>query len=102
MNLQVKYGLIRLISQTADLCDQLKNVDQDCPVKKGETKITKDVDLPNQIPPVSCLSPKDERRTACANRSLPRGNTLSLPTCTRRTTRRLPAYRHKSTSARNQ
>ncbi|KAI4135366.1 MAG: hypothetical protein LQ347_000732 [Umbilicaria vellea] len=51
INLSVKYGLITLIRQTADLCEQLKNVDQDCPVKKGETKITKDVELPKQIPP---------------------------------------------------
>ena len=55
VNLQVKYGLIRLINQKADLCDQIKNVDLECPLKKGETEITKDVDLPKEIPPVSAI-----------------------------------------------
>lgn len=51
VHLQVKYGLITLINQEADLCDQVKNVDLDCPLKKGDTKLTKEVDLPQQIPP---------------------------------------------------
>ena len=51
--LQVKYGLIRLVNTKADLCEQVKNVDMECPIKKGKTKITKEVDLPNEIPPVS-------------------------------------------------
>ena len=50
--LQVKYGLIKLLSTTADLCEQIKTVDMDCPIKKGETTITKEVELPAQIPPV--------------------------------------------------
>ena len=52
MMLEVKYGLIRLIKQRADLCDQMKNVDEECPLS-GEKTITKDVDLPKEIPPVS-------------------------------------------------
>lgn len=51
INLQVKYGLIRLINQKADLCEQMKNVDEECPLL-GEKIITKDVDLPKEIPPV--------------------------------------------------
>ncbi|KAJ5993988.1 Phosphatidylglycerol/phosphatidylinositol transfer protein [Penicillium sp. IBT 35674x] len=51
VNLVVKYGLITLISQTADLCDQLGNVDLQCPLKKGKMVLTKDVELPKQIPP---------------------------------------------------
>lgn len=51
--LQVKYGLIRLVSTKADLCDQVENVDMECPIKKGKTTITKDVELPKEIPPVS-------------------------------------------------
>jgi ML domain len=51
--LQVKYGLITLVKQTMDLCDQVKNVDLDCPIE-GDVTITKDVDLPREIPPV-CL-----------------------------------------------
>jgi hypothetical protein len=53
--LQVKYGLIRLINTKADLCEQVKNVDMECPIEKGKTKITKDIDLPTEIPPVSRL-----------------------------------------------
>jgi hypothetical protein len=49
--LTVKYGLIRLISSKADLCDQIKNVDLECPVKPGEIEVTKSVDLPKEIPP---------------------------------------------------
>ena len=51
MNLQVKYGLITLIKQTADLCEQMSNVDEECPLS-GEKTITKDVELPTTIPPV--------------------------------------------------
>ena len=51
--LVVKYGLIRLIKQEADLCEQMKSaVDEDCPLI-GEKTITKDVNLPKEIPPVS-------------------------------------------------
>jgi hypothetical protein len=52
VNLQVKYGLIRLIHQETDLCDQVKNVDLECPLEKGDRDITKDVDIPKQVPPV--------------------------------------------------
>jgi len=49
--LQVKYGLIYLINQEADLCDQITNVGMECPLEKGEMTITKEVDLPAEIPP---------------------------------------------------
>ena len=51
VHLQVRYGLITLIRQEADLCDQVKNVDLNCPIKAGETTITKQVQLPKEIPP---------------------------------------------------
>jgi len=50
VHLQVKYGLITLINQEADLCDQVKNVDLECPLEKGPMELTKVVSLPNQIP----------------------------------------------------
>jgi hypothetical protein len=50
--LQVKYGLIRLVNTKADLCEQVKNVDLDCPIKKGKTTIKKDVEIPAEVPPV--------------------------------------------------
>lgn len=49
--LQVKYGLIRLISTKADLCEQIGNVDLECPIEKGKLSITKTVSLPAEIPP---------------------------------------------------
>ncbi|KAK7415323.1 Phosphatidylglycerol/phosphatidylinositol transfer protein [Neonectria punicea] len=49
--LTVKYGLIRLISTKADLCEQIGNVDLECPVKAGKLEISKSVDLPAEIPP---------------------------------------------------
>jgi len=51
IHLQVKYGLITLINQEADLCDQVKNVDLECPLKEGETQLSKEVALPREIPP---------------------------------------------------
>lgn len=50
--LQVKYGLIRLISTQADLCEQVGNVDLKCPIEKGSLSLTKSVSLPAEIPPV--------------------------------------------------
>ena len=51
--LEVKYGFIKLLTQRADLCEQMKNaVDEECPLS-GEKIITKDVDIPKEIPPVS-------------------------------------------------
>jgi len=49
--LQVKYGLIRLINQEADLCEQIGNVDLHCPLEKGEMSLMKQVALPAEIPP---------------------------------------------------
>lgn len=56
VDLQVKYGLIKLINTRADLCEQMKAVDMECPLKKGETNLTKIVELPKEIPPVRILS----------------------------------------------
>lgn len=52
MNLEVKYGYIRLINTQADLCKEIKNVDLECPIEKGEISILKSVELPKEIPPV--------------------------------------------------
>jgi len=53
VQLQVKYGYIKLLDTTADLCEQIKNVDLDCPIEKGKISIVKDIELPKEIPPVS-------------------------------------------------
>jgi len=51
VKLVVKYGLIRLISTTADLCEQVENVDLECPIEKGVLSITKAVAIPKEVPP---------------------------------------------------
>lgn len=70
VHLQVKYGLITIIKQEADLCDQVKNVDLECPIKKGETALTKEVELPKEIPPgkytvLADVKTKDEKKITC-------------------------------------
>lgn len=47
----VNYGYIKLISQTYDLCEQLPNVDMQCPVNKGNYVLTKQVEIPSEVPP---------------------------------------------------
>ncbi|KAL8812773.1 MAG: hypothetical protein Q9200_000782 [Gallowayella weberi] len=47
--LSVKYGLITLINTKADLCEQMKQVDESCPLQ-GPKHFTKDVTLPKEIP----------------------------------------------------
>ncbi|KAI0098738.1 phosphatidylinositol transfer protein [Nemania sp. FL0031] len=47
----VKYGLIRLLSTKADLCDQVENVDMKCPIEKGVLSIVKTVEIPKEVPP---------------------------------------------------
>ncbi len=61
MLLQVKYGLIRLINQEADLCEQIKSVGLECPLKKGQTNFTKDVEIPKEIPPVYSCNVENNR-----------------------------------------
>ncbi|KAL2217877.1 Phosphatidylglycerol/phosphatidylinositol transfer protein [Thermoascus aurantiacus ATCC 26904] len=68
--LQVRYGLIRLINQEADLCDQIENVDLQCPLEKGEMTLTKQFDLPKEIPPgkyfvTADVYTKDNRKVTC-------------------------------------
>jgi len=60
-NFEVKYGFIKLLTGTADLCEKAAEVDMECPVKKGEVKIRKVVELPAQIPPVPTLPPTASR-----------------------------------------
>lgn len=55
INISVKYGLITLINTKADLCEQMKQVDEECPLD-GAKAFTKSVTLPKEIPPVSLLS----------------------------------------------
>ncbi|KIW06117.1 uncharacterized protein PV09_03284 [Verruconis gallopava] len=70
VHLQVKFGLITLINQEADLCDQVKNVELECPLKAGDLTLTKEVDLPAQIPPgkysvLADVYTKDKEKITC-------------------------------------
>lgn len=82
--LEVKWGLITLVKQTVDLCDQIKNVDLTCPLEKGKMVLTKQVDLPKQIPPVSHSAFSVISHMLIGTRA----NTLFLPMSTPRTSGR--------------
>ena len=73
MALQVKYGVITLIKQTVDLCEQVKNVELDCPLE-GNVRFTKEVELPREIPPVRTKS-----RIVFTWADCSRGSTRSRP-----------------------
>ena len=47
---QVKFGMLTLIKQKADLCDQLSNLNMTCPIEKGPMNITREADIPEQVP----------------------------------------------------
>jgi ML domain len=49
---EVKYGFVKLLSGTADLCEKATEVELECPVGPGEVHIQKTVQLPSAIPPV--------------------------------------------------
>lgn len=51
VEVDVRYGFIKLIHQTFDVCEEITNVDMECPVKKGEQIISKQVEIPNEVPP---------------------------------------------------
>lgn len=76
VDLQVKYGIIKLLTTQADLCEQVSNVDLKCPIKKGQVTITKDVEIPKQIPGVSDGWILSRLRTLL---TFSREPTLSLP-----------------------
>lgn len=51
VKVEVKYGYIKLVHQTLDLCENAGQIDLECPVEAGEITIIKEVDLPKAIPP---------------------------------------------------
>lgn len=51
IDVEVRYGYIRLLTQRFDLCEQVEQVDLKCPIGPGEISINKKVELPDQIPP---------------------------------------------------
>jgi len=70
VHLTVKYGLITIVRQTADLCDAIEKVNLSCPLKKGTMTLTKDVELPKEIPPgkytvLADVVTKDDDKITC-------------------------------------
>lgn len=51
IDVDVRYGYIRLLKQTFDLCEQTKNVDLECPIHEGKITLMTFVELPSEIPP---------------------------------------------------
>lgn len=47
----VNYGYIKLLTQTYDLCEELPNVDMTCPIVSGDYTLTKEVEIPGEVPP---------------------------------------------------
>ncbi|KAF3938977.1 hypothetical protein ABW19_dt0203739 [Dactylella cylindrospora] len=48
---EVKLGYIILIKKTFDFCDEITNIDLECPIEKGPLTVTRDEQLPKEIPP---------------------------------------------------
>lgn len=55
VDVEVRLGYIKLLTQTYDLCEILDDNDVDgltCPIKKGKyDNLSKDVDIPQEVPP---------------------------------------------------
>ncbi|RKP30750.1 hypothetical protein METBISCDRAFT_30654 [Metschnikowia bicuspidata] len=51
VKVDVRFGFIRLIKKTYDLCEQVQNIDLKCPIRLGKQEITKTVEIPADVPP---------------------------------------------------
>ncbi|KAL3233028.1 Phosphatidylglycerol/phosphatidylinositol transfer protein [Nakaseomyces bracarensis] len=55
IDVEVRLGYIKLLTQTYDLCEVLEDNDVDglqCPIQKGKyNKLSKDIDIPQEVPP---------------------------------------------------
>ncbi|KAK6463134.1 Phosphatidylglycerol/phosphatidylinositol transfer protein [Scheffersomyces coipomensis] len=51
VEVDVRYGFIKLIHQTFDFCEEVSKIDLECPISKGQQVITKEVAIPNEVPP---------------------------------------------------
>jgi hypothetical protein len=47
-----KLGFIKLIDREYNICEYSHEVEKECPLEKGPLTIIKQVDIPNEIPPV--------------------------------------------------
>ncbi|CAI5755686.1 unnamed protein product [Candida verbasci] len=51
VEVDVRYGFIKLVHQTFDLCEEVQKVDLECPIQKGNQIISKVVEIPQEVPP---------------------------------------------------
>lgn len=54
VDVEVRLGYIKLLTQTYDLCEELENNDiggLKCPIAAGDYKIEKTVEIPQEVPP---------------------------------------------------
>jgi len=69
VHVHVRYGLVTLLRQSLDLCEQIGNVDLQCPVGPADLSLSKSFDLPREIPPgkyivdAEAVNPDGERIT---------------------------------------
>ncbi|CAN3359004.1 phosphatidylglycerol/phosphatidylinositol transfer protein [Diutina catenulata] len=72
VDVDVRYGFIKLVSETFDLCSEITKVDMECPIDKGRQKLTKEVEIPQEVPPgkyyvVARAYTKDDDFITCLN-----------------------------------
>ncbi|KAJ3099951.1 Phosphatidylglycerol/phosphatidylinositol transfer protein [Phlyctochytrium bullatum] len=46
-----KLGVIKLVDRRLDLCEEIKQINRECPVEKGHQEIVHTVDIPKEVPP---------------------------------------------------
>lgn len=51
VEVDVRYGFIKLLHQTFDICEEITKVDLECPIEQGQHVIIKEVEIPNEVPP---------------------------------------------------
>lgn len=75
VEVDVRYGYIKLLHQTFDLCEEMGEVDLECPLEKGVHQITKSVEIPAEVPPGKYVVyarayTKDDEFIACITASV--------------------------------
>ena len=56
VKVKVKLGFIQLLDQDMDLCEQIKNVNRECPLPKGPFELEHTVNIPKEVPSVSFIA----------------------------------------------
>lgn len=51
VEVDVRYGFIKLVHETFDICEEITKVDMECPIEAGQQVIMKEVEIPAEVPP---------------------------------------------------